>query len=344
MQQMSYCPQCGNPVPAAVSGPVVCQTCGMVIQPQNAPTMMQSPGQPINPSMPPAVSGDYPTIANPYANPAASPTPPALPAVNVPPAGPSYPYANTPPMAPMTPQPTPGGYSSYAPPQMPSAPAPGSAPYPYPGAGMPQQPPRQNNPALIGVIVALVVILVAGGIAFALSRNGPTTGPTAQATSTTAPTATPQATATSSSSANLTTFTDSNNFYSIGVPSGWSQTDNSSGDTSEELFKDPQTGAVAEVAYLSGQQSPQTSDDQFLSGVGNVSNKQGPSSVNYAGETWAEELADAPISGQTERIDVLATNHGGKVVIVAFLAPVDSFATIRDSDFVPMFESFQFNS
>lgn len=338
MQQMSYCPRCGNPVPAAVSGPVVCQTCGTVIQPPSA--------QPFMPPASLATPGDYPTtVTNPYATPASSLTPPAMPAANVPPSGSDYPYPNMPAQQPMTPPmapPAPGGYPppSYSGQPMPGAPA----PYPYPYAGPPQPPQRRSNPILIVAIAALVVVLVAAGVAFALSQqpNNPIGG--TNPTATIAATATTAPTATSSSSSNLTTFTDPNNFYTVGVPSGWAQDNRSSGGTSEELFQDPDSGAVAEFLYLSGQQDPATSDNQFLSGVGNISNKQGPTSVNHAGEMWAEETGDTTISGQSEHVDVLATNHGGNVVVAAFLAPVNSFDKISSDDFVPMFASFQFSS
>ncbi|HLZ21189.1 MAG TPA: hypothetical protein VKQ30_03605 [Ktedonobacterales bacterium] len=308
---------------------------------------MMPPGQPASPFMPPAMPGDYPTtVAGPYPDPASSPTPPAMPAINVPPGGQGYPYANPPaPASPMTPLMTPPvsgpGYSPYPGQPMPSAPA----PYPYPGAGMPPPPRRQNNTVVIGAIAALVIIVVAAGIAFALSQR-PTGLSVAGSTptATTPPTATTAPTATIGTSANQVQFTDPNNFYSIGVPSEWTQTNKSSGSATEEVFQDPQTGARAAVAYLSGTQSGQTTDDQFLGGVGNISNKQSPTTITQAGETWTKEEADTTASGQTVHIAVLATTHGGKTVVVAFFASADSFDTTSTTVFEPMFASFQFNA
>jgi hypothetical protein len=238
-----------------------------------------------------------------------------------------------------------------APPSMPLGPmqappsVPLGVPYPsaYPGLPMvPPQPPRRKaNPLLIAVIVLVILAIVGAGVALALSR-GSDNGAAGQS----AATPTIAATATPSVPAGFTLFKDQGGIYSLAVPSDWAQTKSSSGGASINLFSSTQAEAAFEIATIpeSGLDPTATINGFFsgASGGGSVTNKQGPTTIQQAGETWTQESADTTVSGSLEHVVVLFAGHGAGSVLIAFLAPKSNFDSFNTQDFQPMFTSLQF--
>ena len=309
----------------------------------NVEALPAAPAPPATAPMPPAGYPQYPQYPQ-YAQypqqPGMAPSQPLLPPQG-PAAAPGYPpgypgYPGYPPGYPIDPRMMP----PMAPPSVPLG-----VPYPsaYPGLPMvPPQPPRRKvSPLLIAVIVLVILAIVGAGVALALAR-GPDTGAAGQL----AATPTIAATATPSVPAGFTLFKDQGGIYSLAVPSDWAQTKSSSGGASINLFSSTQEEAAFEIATIpeSGL-DPTATINGFFSGAsdgGSVTNKQGPTTVQQAGETWTQESGDTTIGGSSEHVVVLFAGHGSGSVLIAFLAPKADFDSINTQDFQPMFTSFQF--
>lgn len=184
------CRTCGAPLPG---GSAFCPNCGAA-----TPYNLSSQGAPG--VQPPGPSQYQPNVQPPPAyNPAQVPQQPGQAGID--PTvygGPSYgaPQGNTQ----VTPPPPPDAYGMAGSPgaYVPPPPYPYSAPYePTPGSFMPPgQPPRRQGPrvGLIIGIIALVVLLVAGGIIAILATRNNTQSNVNTPTATTAPSTSPTST------------------------------------------------------------------------------------------------------------------------------------------------------
>ena len=214
----------------------------------------------------------------------------------------------------------------------------------YAGSQAPQ-PPMQQSPkrnralAIVGVVVAIVLLLsiIGAAVVFA-NRVGQK--------SVTPPTPTPAATATATTPTGFSTFIDSNNVYKLNYPSGWTK-QSTSGDFSLTLFSSTSasTPGVFEVEYFKTTIDPKTLQDQFFKGLsisGKVANKQGPTPTTLASESWQSETADVTNASSTQHVVVLTANHGQYSVLIAYLAAATAFENVNTQGFQPMLSSFQF--
>ena len=207
---------------------------------------------------------------------------------------------------------------------------------------VPPQPPRkQSSAVLIAVIVLILLALVGAGVAVALSRGSGSGAVSTQptATATTAPSPTP------SIPAGFTQFAGPSNAYSLDVPSDWAKTDSSQGAVRIIVFNNGQGGAFEIESFPSGGISGRQLDDRYLGAIsGTVANKQGPTTVQQAGESWTQESGDVQLNGTPFHVVVKNTIHGGNTYIVAYLAPASAFDSVNTQDFQLMFTSLQFLS
>ena len=322
--------------PAAASAPEV------PVQPHQPADAVTMPVEPVAPVEPPPAAGVVPPA--PASEPAAAGS--AAQAPFVPPV--PYPY-------PPQPQPPTTPYVHGA--QQPPAP-----PYPYPvpaGTGMPMgqmppmapvgqmPPPKKSRTGLIvggiiaGVLVLALIIAVFAALAFVLPARSGSNGPVPVT-----PTAAP-VTPTSSIPSGFLQYTDSAGTFSLYVPSDWTQ--NTPSNTTGKIvdFTAPDHTGRMRVAVISGTigSEGQAFDDGLLQAVvsgGKLSNKQGPTTVTQAGETWTQESADVTDSSGTLHVVADVTTHGSNTFAVLYLGVSDSFSTLDSQDFQPMFTSFQF--
>lgn len=364
------CPMCGRPVAVREDGPVPCPSCGV---PVSAPAAAEPPASSIL-----AEDDSATRIATiPPSEPAPAEATPAVIAATMPaveqPAQPSAPVSPVSDTTDPRTQPVSAAEVQQAayPPAMPAPAVEQSAPAPVPTpeqpvtqtyhGAPPQQPvtqpytpamtptPQQGqstpkrNPALliIGVVVAVVLLLGIAGAAVVFANRislGAVPTPTAVMT--------PHATATATIPAGFVQFTDQGNVYKINYPSEWKKTAES-GDFSLTIFSGtPQNiPGVFEVEYFKTKVDPKTVQDTFfttLEKTGKVTNKQEPTTVSLAGESWQREAADVGTGSVTQHVVVLAANHGQYSVLIAYLAPTIAFDNADTQAFQPMLSSFQF--
>ncbi len=357
MRQIS-CPMCGRSVTVSASGPVPCPSCGVPVSPPAAAEPPVSPARAdddsatrvatIPPSEPALVSAPPAVVA--AAMPASAPVSPASDITDprtqpvseaevrqaaLPPVGVASAAAPTGAATPAPAQPPTQTYHG-TPQQDPATQTYQNAAPPQPGQVAPKR-----NPALVlvGAVVAVVLLLAIIGAAVVFANRA-----TQKAVAT--PTATVTATATASVPAGFTQFADGGKVYTIDYPSGWTKTA-TSGDFSLTVFAgaSAQVPAVFEVEYVKTTLDPKTLQDQFFKGLGltgKVTDKQGPTTVSRASETWQRETADVTMGQMTQHVVVMATNHGKYSVLIAYLAPKASFDSTDTQDFQPMLNSFQF--
>lgn len=181
---VAFCQECGTPVPPPPSS--LSPTVAAPQPPYGAPT----PYTNYNPSSTPGSGQGYETAPNPYANapynPYGQPPQPG----NVPPYGQPPqpgnvpPYGQIPPVSSYTPPPQPNNLPAYG------APQPGNIPYGPPFVAQPVKP-RGKAGLITGIVIAIVAIILVGGVILATStkssHNTAITGNTVGLT----PTATP---------------------------------------------------------------------------------------------------------------------------------------------------------
>jgi hypothetical protein len=80
----------------------------------------------------------------------------------------------------------------------------------------------------------------------------------------------------------------------------------------------------------------------FFSSIGTASNRTGPTSVSFAGETWSQYDGDLALAGTTEHVVLLIAGHGDSTALIAYLAPKESFSGDDAQYFQPMLRSFTF--
>ncbi len=278
------------------------------------------------------------------------------------------PYGQPPAPAPYPGQPgfgqqPPVGQSPYGQPQ-PGMPPTATYPYSgYPGypamSPVPPPPPqRKKTPVvLIAVLVALAVVVVAGVLfaTLALARTGGlgSASATAVPTATAIPTATPSPTA---SIANIpsgfTVYREPAGLYQIAYSADWTKTESSQQGVSTAIFTDSSqrsTGLeITPVAVQVPQSGLANLDDSFITGFANgpangtITNKQGPSNVTLAGETFVRESADVRVSGATVHLVVLAGVHGATTYNIAYFAAAGDFSGADAHFFQPMLQSLTF--
>lgn len=274
-----------------------------------------------------------------------------------------------PPTAPYPGQPAfgqpPYGQSPYGQPQ-PGMPPTATYPYPsypgYPGGPMmspaPPPPPSKKTPtALIAVLVALAVVVVAGVLFAALALARP--GGLGSASATAVPTATPIPTATPSPTASIanipsgfTVYRDPAGLYQIAYSADWAKTESSQQGVSTAIFTDSSQRSTGLELTPVALQVPQSGlanlDDSFITGFAKgaanatVTNKQGPSDVTLAGETFVQESADVQASGATIHLVVLAGVHGTTTYNIAYFAATGDFSGADAQFFQPMLQSLTF--
>lgn len=362
------CPSCGVPVSAPVAAELPASP--LVADDDSATRVATIPASepaPVGAPPIPVVAAVSPVVETPI--PAVAPVPPVQPAPPVPAASDStdprtqpvpeaevqqaaYPVAaESSPAATAAPElPVTQTYHG-APPQepvtqayqYPAAQQPATQPYTPVVAPTPQQgqsaPKRNLALIVIGVVVAVVLLLgiIGAAVVFA-SRIGLKT--VAQ------PTPTAAATATATVPAGFLQFSDDGKVYSLNYPSGWTKSA-TSGDLNLAVFagvagKGP---GVFEVEYIKATLDPKTLEDSFLKqldATGKVTDRQGPTALALAGETWQRETTDITVGQSAQHVVVLATGHGTYTVLIAYLSSKDTFDGADTQDFQPMLSSFQF--
>ncbi len=359
MRQIS-CPMCGRSVTVSTSGPVPCPSCGV---PVSAPAAAEPPVSPaladdasatriatIPPSEQAPVSA--PPAVVPAAIPASAPVAPASDITDprtqpvseaevrqaaLPPVGVESGAAAAAAVTPASAQPPTQTYHG-TPQQDPTTQTYQNVAQPQPGQVAPKR-----NPALlvVGAVVAVVLLLAIIGAAVVFANRA-----SQKTVATPTPTATITATATANVPPGFTQFADDGKVYTIDYPSGWTKTA-TSGDFSLTMFSGApaHVPAVFEVEYVKMTLDPTTLQDQFFKGLaltGKVTDKQGPTAVTLAGETWQRETADVTMGQTAQHVVVMATNHGQYSVLIAYLVAKTSFDTTDTQDFQPMLNSFQF--
>ena len=213
----------------------------------------------------------------------------------------------------------------------------------------PVKPPRKRGPVAVISVILLILLLIAVGVAGVLLANGrlpffsATPAPTVAPTATLAPTATPQTA--------LTLFTDADNVFHIGYPTGWlAQANNVPGAHPRlVIFANPPKQASFNVGTLPTTDTPaQGVVEQELAVLAQktgIANRSGPTTLFIAGQTWTQEAGDVTVlqNGKPTPMHAIAmaTIYGSHTVYILELAPVDSFATVEPF-FQQMLQSFEF--
>jgi DNA-directed RNA polymerase subunit RPC12/RpoP len=263
-------------------------------------------------------------------------------------------------------QQSPYGQPMYGQPQ-PEMPPTATYPYSaYPGylsgpmmSPAPPPPSKKTPVALIAVLVALAVVVVAGVLfaALALARGGSFVGATATATAvptaTSIPTVTPSPTAsTANIPSGFTVYRDPAGLYQIAYSADWAKTESSQQGVNTAIFTDSSQRSTGLELTPVALQVPQSGlanlDDSFITGFAKgaanatVTNKQGPSNVTLAGETFVQESADVQTSSATVHLVVLAGVHGSTTYNIAYFAAAGDFSGTDAQFFQPMLRSLIF--
>jgi hypothetical protein len=147
--------------------------------------------------------------------------------------------------------------------------------------------------------------------------------------------------------------------YTIGYPSNWSKTNQSSGGAGVVLFQSPDRTSVFVVTAVpaAGVTTSELSlalneyfsvVAQSLPGGGAASNTSSPQNVTIAGQTWTEESGDinyTDVSGNsaTAHSEVVAVVQNGHAYIMAYATQsASNFDSVKSQYFTPMINSFAF--
>ena len=207
--------------------------------------------------------------------------------------------------------------------------------------------PERSRGWLLPVLLVVVLLLVAGGGVYALTRNSAHSGATASSTQVAT-----SATGTPGIPQGFRAYTDDNSHIRVAIPQGWTTTGSpssadakaglvvsNSDETSEFVIKEYNFAAsdalTADTAAANGALAG-------AAGSGGVTNKQGPTNVRFAGETWVKESGDAATNGETIHIVVLVTTHGNGTYLIGFFSLSSSFSSANRQFFQPIQNSFTF--
>lgn len=204
--------------------------------------------------------------------------------------------------------------------------------------------PRHRRNWLLPVVLVVVLLIVAGTGAYALMRNKPgstSTPPTAQSTA--------GATGTTGIPQGFRAYSDSVSHIRFAIPDGWTTTGSpSSSDAAAGLtvVNPDQTNEllVKELGFTGNNVGAANGALSGAAGSGSVKNKQGPTNVQVAGETWVQESGDVTSNGVTVHLVVLVTTHGKSTYLIGFIAEASSFSSANTKYFQPILNSFTFTA
>jgi hypothetical protein len=204
----------------------------------------------------------------------------------------------------------------------------------------------KRGPLAMLSALALLLVLALGTAAAVLAANGrlndifapfvPAATPTAIPTATAGPPPPP---------AGFTRYTAPDGTFTLVVPNSWSQ------GTSNQpvLFTDPSRTIYFEIQSVSSQLDSQTATQDFLSKFGPASpgaTQLGPltqDSVLVAGIAWARTAVDITVTSSGNvvpwHVNVLATQHDGKTLLIAYFSPRSLFASEDTAHFQVMLDS-----
>ena len=247
------------------------------------------------------------------------------------------------------------------------------------GYGMPPgfTPPPQKQGSNIALIIACVCVALAVitvgafGAVYLLHNTSsgkthttshPKASPTSVATATPIPSPSPTLIPSPSPTVTATStpapdagfawcdVTCTSNGFSVEYPGTWQQKPTS--DSTGTQFTN--SSAPDEFAAFKTPGATTNNADQLVSSdlMNNFSSQPGyttptPTSTTFSnttigGENWSYQTAYYQFNGQTERIEVYATVHGGKAYIIELQAPDAQFHGANTQYFEPMLGRFQF--
>lgn len=144
-------------------------------------------------------------------------------------------------------------------------------------------------------------------------------------------------------------YIDGDSFFRIDVPDEWMASEAGTDPFATVVFSDPASRATATVQYAKPAvggpaDAARTYLDTFVMQGGTASNRQGPTMLDLAGESWTQYAADETIGGSPQQfhIVVLAAIHGDYLVMIALSDASSAFERTNARDFQPMLNGFAF--
>lgn len=263
------------------------------------------------------------------------------------------PVGTTVPMAPTTPT-TLDAITSQAYPTGYQPPAPSDVP---PAATPPTR--RGGSGALLGILAVVVIVVLLGGLAL-LGRSG--SGPLAALaapTATAVPTATPVPATPSPTAAptlpvpapgpGFTTFVAPDGSYGLNYPLNWVPAQQSAGGITAQAFVSTDFANFFLVVPLTQTVPPSqyaTIAEQVgqAAGVKDIKVTAGPTKVTLGATTWNKVTGTLTLNGKPYDSTILGTDRSAGTFLLVYLAPPTTFASVEQTDFLPMATSITFGS
>lgn len=264
------------------------------------------------------------------------------------------PVGTTAPMAPTTPI-TLDAITSQAYPTGYQPPHPADVPPPV----TPPPARRGGSGALIGILAVVVIVVLLGGLAL-LGRNG--SGPLAALaapTATAVPTATPLPPTPSSTAAptlpvpapgpGFTTFIAPDGSYGLNYPIDWVPAQQSASGITAQAFVSTDFANIFLVVPLTQTVPPSqyaTIAEQVgqAAGVKDIKVTAGPTKVTLGATTWNKVTGTLSLNGKPYDSTILGTDRSAGTFLLVYLAPPATFASVEQTDFLPMATSITFGS
>lgn len=204
--------------------------------------------------------------------------------------------------------------------------------------------PRRSRNVLLPVLLVVVLLLVVGGGAYVLTQRGAHSNGTPLASQVTT-----SATGTPGIPQGFHAYADNAAHVRFGIPQGWTTTGSASGpDTTSglEVMSPDQNSFMLVKQYNVAGNTVGAANGALAGAAGSsqLTNKQGPTNVKFAGETWVQVSGDATPSGTPIHMVILVTTHKGASYLIGFFAVKSSFDSANTRDFQPMQNSFGFTN
>jgi hypothetical protein len=186
---------------------------------------------------------------------------------------------------------------------------------------LPQRTAKPKSRVPLLVAIALIALLVIGGVTAWIIQAQPFTVPAVTQ---------PQK-----------TFSSQPLGFSLSYPNGWTAKTNA-GKGSVYLSDSSQTDQVTILVQSNTSNSPSQALQQEVSQLKMTNQQKGLSPVSFAGTTWQQAKGSVFVQGATYSGLVLVASHNHKLFTIVQLAPQSTFAQEDQLVFAPMRSTFQF--
>ena len=203
--------------------------------------------------------------------------------------------------------------------------------------------PRRSLGGLVTVVLVAMILLVAGGGVYMLVQNHAHTSTPPGVRVTTAATATPGI------PQGFKAYSDDAAHIRFAIPQGWTTTGSPSGSTGLQVMSSDQNNLilVKQFNFAGSSSSDVGAANGALAGAagsGGVTNKQGPTNVQFAGETWVQVSGDESPNGTHIHMVILVSTHKGSTYLIGFASVISAFDSANSHYFQPMRNSFTFTN